>query len=104
MLNPEKVADNLSKSNAYIPGVRPGLDTQNYIARLMFKITLLGTVYLVILAAMPIVTAIVFNFNAQESQAIVLGGTSLLIVVGVAMETTNQIETEANNQEYKGIF
>ncbi len=104
MLNPEKVAENLSKSNAYIPGVRPGLDTQNYIAKLMFKITLLGTVYLVILAAMPIITAIVFGFNSQESQAIVLGGTSLLIVVGVAMETTNQIETEANNQEYKGIF
>ncbi|MDX9808056.1 MAG: preprotein translocase subunit SecY [Acholeplasma sp.] len=104
MLNPEKVADNLSKSNAYIPGVRPGLDTQNYIARLMFKITLLGTVYLVILAAMPIVTSIVFGFNSTESQAIVLGGTSLLIVVGVAIETTNQVETEANDQEYKGIF
>lgn len=104
MLNPEKVAENLSKSNAYIPGVRPGLDTQNYIAKLMFKITLLGTVYLVILAAMPIVTAIIFGFNSQESQAIVLGGTSLLIVVGVAIETTNQVETEANNQEYKGIF
>lgn len=104
MLNPEKVSDNLSKSNAYIPGVRPGLDTQNYIAKLMFKVTLLGTVYLVILAAMPIVTSIVFGFNSNESQAVVLGGTSLLIVVGVAMETTNQIETEANNQEYKGIF
>ncbi len=104
MLNPEKVAENLSKSNAYIPGVRPGLDTQNYIAKLMFKVTLLGTVYLVILAAMPIVTSIVFGFNANESQAVVLGGTSLLIIVGVAMETTNQIETEANNQEYKGIF
>jgi preprotein translocase subunit SecY len=104
MLNPEKVAENLSKSNAYIPGVRPGLDTQNYIAKLMFKITLLGTVYLVILAAMPIVTAIIFGFNSQESQAIVLGGTSLLIVVGVAIETTNQVETEANDQEYKGIF
>ncbi|MCV2231625.1 preprotein translocase subunit SecY [Paracholeplasma manati] len=104
MLNPETVAGNLSKSNAYIPGVRPGLDTQNYIARLMFKITLLGTVYLVILAAMPIVTSIVFGFNSTESQAIVLGGTSLLIVVGVAIETTNQVETEANDQEYKGIF
>jgi preprotein translocase subunit SecY len=104
MLNPEKVSDNLSKSNAYIPGVRPGMDTQNYIAKLMFKITLLGTVYLVILAAMPIITAVAFGFNSLESQTIVLGGTSLLIVVGVAMETTNQIETEANSQEYKGIF
>nr|WP_204431969.1 preprotein translocase subunit SecY [Paracholeplasma morum]MBM7452928.1 preprotein translocase subunit SecY [Paracholeplasma morum] len=104
MMNPEKVADNLSKSNSYIPGVRPGMDTQNFIAKLMFKITLLGTVYLVILAALPIITSVVFGFNGTESQAIVLGGTSLLIVVGVAMETTNQIETEANNQEYKGIF
>ena len=104
MMNPEKVSDNLSKSNSYIPGVRPGMDTQNYIAKLMFKITLLGTVYLVILAAMPIITSIAFGFNSVESQAIVLGGTSLLIVVGVAMETTNQIETEANSQEYKGIF
>ncbi len=104
MMNPEKVADNLSKSNSYIPGVRPGMDTQNFIAKLMFKITLLGTVYLVILAALPIITSVIFGFNGTESQAIVLGGTSLLIVVGVAMETTNQIETEANNQEYKGIF
>lgn len=104
MMNPEKVADNLSKSNSYIPGVRPGMDTQNFIAKLMFKITLLGTVYLVLLAALPIITSVAFGFNSTESQAIVLGGTSLLIVVGVAMETTNQIETEANNQEYKGIF
>lgn len=104
MMNPEKVSDNLSKSNAYIPGVRPGVDTQNYIAKLLFKITLLGTIYLVILAAMPIITAVLYGFNSLEAQTIVLGGTSLLIVVGVAMETTNQIETEANNQEYKGIF
>ena len=104
MLNPEKVSDNLSKSNAYIPGVRPGLETQNYIAKLLFKITLLGSVYLLILAALPILTAVVFGFTPSESQSVILGGTSLLIVVGVAMETTKQLETEATNQEYKGIF
>lgn len=104
MLNPEKVADNLSKSNAYIPGVRPGLETQNYIAKLLFKITLLGSIYLLILAALPIITTVVFKFAGNESQSIILGGTSLLIVVGVAMETTKQLETEATNQEYKGIF
>ena len=104
MLSPEKVADNLSKSNAYIPGVRPGVETENYVSRLLFKITLLGTTYLMLLAALPILTAIIFKFNAQEAQAITLGGTSLLIVVGVALETAKQIITEATEQEYEGIF
>lgn len=104
MLSPEQVAENLSKSNAYIPGVRPGVETENYISRLLFKITLLGTTYLMILAALPLLTAIVFKFNAQEAQVITLGGTSLLIVVGVALETANQIITEATEQKYEGIF
>jgi len=104
MLNPEKVADNLSQSNAYIPGVRPGEDTSNFISKLLFKITLLGTVYLMILAAMPILTSVIFNFNAEEAQVITLGGTSLLIVVGVALETVNQIITQSTEQEYKGLF
>lgn len=104
MLSPEKVADNLSKSNAYIPGVRPGVDTEDFISRLLFKITLLGTIYLMILAALPIVTSIVFRFNAQEAQVVTLGGTSLLIVVGVALETVNQIITQSTTQEYKGLF
>ncbi len=104
MLSPEKVAENLSKSNAYIPGVRPGAETENYVSRLLFKITLLGTTYLMILAALPILTAVVFKFNAQEAQVITLGGTSLLIVVGVALETANQIITEATEQKYEGIF
>lgn len=104
MLSPEKVAENLSKSNAYIPGVRPGAETENYISRLLFKITLLGTTYLMILAALPILTAIIFKFSPQEAQVITLGGTSLLIVVGVALETANQIITEATEQKYEGIF
>ncbi len=104
MLSPEKVADNLSQSNAYIPGVRPGAETSDYISRLLFKITLLGTVYLMLLAAMPIITALIFQFNSQEAQVITLGGTSLLIVVGVALETANQIITQSTEQEYKGLF
>jgi preprotein translocase subunit SecY len=104
MLSPEQVSENLSKSNAYIPGVRPGGETENYISRLLFKITLLGTTYLMLLAALPILTAIVFKFTPQEAQVITLGGTSLLIVVGVALETANQILTEATEQEYEGIF
>ncbi|MGI6360588.1 MAG: preprotein translocase subunit SecY [Acholeplasmatales bacterium] len=104
MLNPEQVAENLSKSNAYIPGIRPGADTENFVSRLLFKITILGSLYLMILAALPIITSIVFKFNAQEAQVITIGGTSLLIVVGVALETAKQIISEATEQEYKGIF
>ena len=103
-INPEKIADNLSKSNAYIPGVRPGEDTKNFVAKLLFKITVIGTAYLVILAIMPILTSIVFGFTGNEAQAITLGGTSLLIIVGVAIETTQQVETDASQAEYSGIF
>lgn len=104
MFNPESVSDNLSKSNAYIPGIRPGEDTSNYISRLLFKITLLGTVYLMILAAMPIVTTIIFGFEGTVAQSVTIGGTSLIIVVGVALETTNQIITQSTEQEYGTMF
>jgi preprotein translocase subunit SecY len=103
-INPEKISDNLSKSNAYIPGVRPGQETQDFVAKLLFKITVIGTVYLVVLAVLPVLTSIVFGFQGQEAQAITLGGTSLLIIVGVAIETTQQVETDASQAEYSGIF
>lgn len=103
-VNPEKIANNLSKSNAYIPGVRPGMDTQDYVASLLFKVTVIGTLYLVILAILPIITAAVFGFTSSEASAITLGGTSLLIIVGVAMETTKQVETDASQKEYGSIL
>ena len=103
MFNPESVAENLSKSNAYIPGIRPGEDTTNYISRLLFKITVLGTVYLMILAALPIVTTIIFGFKGTVAQSVTIG-TSLIIVVGVALETVNQIITQSTEQEYKRLF
>ncbi|MDO9630216.1 MAG: preprotein translocase subunit SecY [Acholeplasmataceae bacterium] len=103
-INPEKIAENLSKSNAYVPGIRPGQDTKDFVAKLLFKITVIGTVYLVVLAVLPVLTAIVFGFTGTEAQAITLGGTSLLIIVGVAIETTQQVETDASQAEYSGIF
>jgi len=103
-INPEKIATNLSKSNAYVPGIRPGADTQDYVAKLLFKITVIGTLYLVVLAVIPIFTSIIFGFTGTEAQAITLGGTSLLIIVGVAIETTQQVETDASQAEYSGIF
>lgn len=103
-INPEKIAENLTKSNAYIPGIRPGIETKDFIAKLLFKITVIGTVYLVVLAILPILTTIVFGFTGNEANAITLGGTSLLIIVGVAIETTQQVEADASQTEYSGIF
>ena len=104
MVNPNKIAENLSKGHAYIPGVRHGEDTKDYVAKLLFKITVIGTAYLVILSIMPILTSIVFGFNATEASVITLGGTSLLIIVGVAVQTTEQLETDAKQESYTGIF
>lgn len=98
-IDPEKIADNLSKSNAYIKGIRPGEDTKNYIARTLFKVTVIGTIYLVLLAIIPIIGVL-----AGLPQAVTLGGTGLLIIVGVATETTQQIETDAEQNQYSGIF
>lgn len=103
-INPHKIAENLQQSNAFIPGIRPGEDTKNFIARLVFKITVIGTVYLVIVAAMPIVMSWVLGLTAQEAANITIGGTSLLIIVGVAVETTSQLETQANQAAYTGLF
>jgi preprotein translocase subunit SecY len=103
-INPQKMSDNLSKSNSYIPGVRPGIDTQDYIASLLFKISVIGTTYLVLLASLPIFTAAIFGFTSSEASIIRLGGTSLLIIVGVAIETTQQVETDASQNEYGSIF
>ena len=99
-IEPNKIAENLSKSNAYIPGVRPGEDTKNYVARLLFKITVIGTIYLVVVALLPIILKLIFKLDGS----VAIGGTSLLIIVGVAIETTQQIETDANKSEYTGIF
>ncbi|CCV64907.1 Preprotein translocase subunit SecY [Alteracholeplasma palmae J233] len=103
-VNPTQMADNLSKQDAYIPGIRPGEDTKNFIAKILFKITVIGTVFIAVLAALPIITSWIFGFTAAEASAISIGGTSLLIIVGVAVETTQQIEAAANKDQYTGLF
>jgi preprotein translocase subunit SecY len=99
-VKPDEIADDLQKSNAFIPGVRPGEDTQNYIAKVLFKVTVLGATYLAILAAIPIISTIVFKLP----QSVSIGGTSILIIVGVAIETAKQLETEASEKAFKGFM
>lgn len=100
MVTPDKIADNLSKQNAYIPGVKPGEETEAFIARVLFKVTVIGSTFLTILAIIPIITSWIFNLPGT----VTIGGTSLLIIVGVAIETTKQVETEATEKSYSGFI
>ncbi len=99
-LNPEKMADNLQKQNAYIPGVRPGEETTSYISRVLFKITMVGATYLAIIAIIPVIMSAIFDLPASVS----IGGTSLIIVVGVAIETAKQLKAKKQEKEYHGFM
>ena len=99
-LNPEQMADNLQKQNAYVPGVRPGEETTGYISRVLFKITVLGATYLSIVAILPIVMTVIFNLPSSAQ----IGGTSLIIVVGVAIETWKQLKQTKQEKQYRGFI
>lgn len=103
-VDPDKISDNLEKQNAFIPGYRPGEDTKVQLSKMLFRITLIGATYLVILAMVPIIVSKVFGFTPQEAATIQIGGTSLIIIIGVAIETFRQIETASETKEYKGFL
>ena len=96
-LKPEDVADNLKKNGGYIPGVRPGKETEEYINHTLSRITIVGTFLLIILAVMPIIFTSVTGLPGTVS----IGGTGLLIVVGVALETYKQLEGSLATRTYK---
>ncbi len=99
-INPEKIADNFQKQGTYIPGIKPGIDTENYIFRTLLRVTFAGATFLAVLAALPI---IIVTFTSVPA-TVQIGGTSLLIVVGVAIETTKQLEGMASQAQYKGFI
>jgi len=98
------VNDNLDKQGAFIPGYRPGEDTKIQLSRMLFRITLIGATYSVFIALVPIIVSASFGFTASEASLITIGGTSLIIVVGVAIETFRQIETASETKDYKGFL
>jgi len=100
-IDPDKISDNLKKSNAYIPGVKPGEDTAQYISKVLFKITLLGATYLSLLASLPMIVGLIFTDLPSSVQ---IGGTSLMIVVGVAIETFRQIKNATQERDYHGFM
>ena len=96
--NPVDVADNLKKWGGYIPGLRPGKPTADYIDRVLTRITLGGAIYVSAVCVLP--TILVSRFNVP----FYFGGTALLIVVGVAMDTMSQIESHMLTRHYEGFM
>ncbi|MDD4169180.1 MAG: preprotein translocase subunit SecY [Desulfotomaculaceae bacterium] len=99
IMNPADVADNIKKYGGFIPGLRPGRPTAEYISRVMNKITLVGAVFLALVAILPS-----FVLLATEIPNIYFGGTALLIVVGVALDTMKQIESHMLMRSYQGFM
>src|SRR5574344_129121 len=95
-LNPKDMSENLDKSRAYIPGIAPGLRTQDYLKGTITRLTVVGSACLAILAAVPIL----FTKLSGLSSSVTLGGTGLLIVVGVALETYKQLESSIVSRSY----
>ena len=100
--NPVEVANNLKKNGGFIPGYRPGKPTSAFIQRVLNKVTLFGAVYLGIIACVPIVISACSE--AARNTGISLGGTSIIIVVGVALETVQALEAQMMMRNYKGFL
>jgi len=100
--NPIEIANNLKKNGGFIPGFRAGKPTSEFIQRVLTKITLFGAIYLAIIAITPIIISY-FSETARAS-GISLGGTSIIIVVSVALETIKQLESQLLMRHYKGFL
>ena len=96
--NPVEIANNLRKNNGTIPGIRPGKPTAEFIARVVSKVTVVGGIFLAIIAIGPILLSQLMGINIS------LGGTSIIIVVGVALDTVRQLESQMMMRHYKGFL
>lgn len=97
-LNPDEMAENLDKSRSYIPGVTPGEATSKYLKYVIRRLTVVGTLGLMVIAALPIIFSKISNLSSN----VTIGGTGLLIVVGVALETYKQLESSIVSRSYTG--
>ncbi len=100
-INPKELAKNLNRNGGYIPGVRPGNETEKYIKKILNRITCLGAIFIAVIAGLPIIFSSFISTGLPASVSI--GGTGLLIVVGVAIETYRQLESSLINRNYKGV-
>ena len=99
-VDPEKISENLKKNGSYIPGVRPGVETKDYVSKVLNRITFFGAIFLCFIAALPYLLSMFTKIPSTIS----MGGTSIIIVVGVALETVKDLEDKLNQQrEYRGF-
>ena len=97
--NPVEVSNNLKKQGGFIPGYRAGRPTADFLRKILNRITMFGAIYLAIVAILPIVTGAIFNISA-----LAIGGTSVLIVVSVALDTQKSLEATMMMKQYKGFL
>jgi preprotein translocase subunit SecY len=98
--NPTEVADNMKKSGGFIPGIRPGGPTAGYLSYVLSRLTAAGSLYLSLVALIPLVAIGLLDATAQFP----LGGTSILIMVGVGLDTVKQIESQLQQRNYEGFL
>jgi preprotein translocase subunit SecY len=101
IFNPKQIADNLKQNNGFVPGVKPGQPTADYIGSVMDKVTLPGAIFLALVGILP---GIAKNIGVTSGFSTFFGGTSLLIMVGVVLDTLQQIETHLLMRQYDGLM
>ncbi len=97
VIKPKEMAENLQKSGGYIPGIRPGEETIKYVSKVLIRLTVVGSIFLAVIAGLPYVFSMVSNLPSTVS----IGGTGLLIVVGVILEIYKQLESSLISRSYK---
>ena len=102
--NPVEVANNLKRNGGFVPGFRPGRPTSDFLRKVLNKITLFGALYLAIVAILPVIIGAVTSNMTSGLMSISIGGTSLIIVVGVALETVKGMEAQMLMRHYKGFL
>jgi len=98
IFKPDKIAENLQRQGGFIPGIRPGKETENYLSKIMNRIVFTGALFLALIAVLPLLLQLV-----TQSQALVIGGTSLLIVVSVAIDIAKQIDAQLTMHQYDRV-
>ena len=103
--NPVEVANNLKKNGGFVPGFRPGKPTSDFLSKVISRITMFGAIYLGVVALLPTITGNIMSaLGSSAGRSLAIGGTSIIIVVGVALETVKALEAQLMMRHYKGFL